>query len=492
MHENSISLLGAALMAAASLCAMGSAQAAAPYATAVPPEHRTLVSEEVYATILKRLEDVPILPEEKRAAFAASPCGNSISRLILAGTYDPVVRNGLQMALAGMQDTPPSAKPQENIWKLFNSVDGLLLELASYTTSWCVALPQINGNSDDGMKYIGPMYWFYYKNPEGKAFAQGRDPADPTKPLPNGFDFFKQFSIEAGAYMDSPASTRNVKQWIDDPRTEIADYPGQKPQDYKSWNDFFSRIITMETDKQIIPSRPATMPLEQYPERDYIIVSPTDCIMNPLIQALEPVVGGKRQFIENPLQLDTVLDIKNIPISVNRLLGDTPAELKQKFVGGTGLSCILMPNTYHNFHSPVNGTVIYADIVKGTTFGYDDWANLMPSNHNPAQLGTDFSEFDVYQRGVVIIEVTYRNTDGSSLTGYVASIPVGLDTIGSVVLDGAIKPGAQLKRGYSRIGNFLYGGSMNVLLFSKNLATGSVQTRLGNQIGIINVGTTPK
>lgn len=46
-------------------------------------------------------------------------------------------------------------------------------------------------------------------------------------------------------------------------------------------------------------------------------------------------------------------------------------------------------------------------------------------------------------------------------------------------------------RGYTRLGNFFYGGSLNILLFSKGLASGAIQTRLGNQITLFNVGTAP-
>jgi phosphatidylserine decarboxylase len=97
----------------------------------------------------------------------------------------------------------------------------------------------------------------------------------------------------------------------------------------------------------------------------------------------------------------------------------------------------------------------------------------------------------VFQRGVIIIEVKYADLDGTELTGYVASVPVGLDTIGSVVLDGDIVPGKVVKRGYTRLGNFFYGGSLDILLFSKGLASGVIQTRLGNQITLFNVGTPP-
>lgn len=468
----------------------GTALAATSYQQAVPDSIKPLVSESSYLSVLKTLDDnVPKLSEATLVKIAGSPCGNSMSRLIAFYYHTSEGRATLKMVFDGLKK-PPQSAGTDNRWMKAKNAEELVWMLVDYTEEWCTALPKINGNSDDGMKYLSDMYWLYYMNDAGKYFAQGRNPAPPHAALPDNFNFLQEFATESGKFMDSQASTGTISQWVSDPRIEISDYPKQT---YKSWNEFFARIITMDEQTKTIPSRPATMPLDQYPERDYIIVSPTDCIMNPLIQVLGKSDSATKSWIDNPLQLDTVLDIKHIPISVERLLGSAPADIKQKFVGGTGLSCILMPNTYHNFHAPVNGTVIHAEIVKGPTFGYDDWPNLMPSNHNPAQLGTDFSQFEVYQRGVVIIEVKYKNADGTGyLTGYVASIPVGLDTIGSVVLDDQIKPGATVKRGYSRIGNFLYGGSLNVLLFSKDLATGSVQTRLGNQIGIINVGTTPQ
>jgi len=90
---------------------------------------------------------------------------------------------------------------------------------------------------------------------------------------------------------------------------------------------------------------------------------------------------------------------------------------------------------------------------------------------------------------VVIIEVTYKDYQGKDAKGYVASIPVGLDTIGSVRL--VARKGDTLTRGYSEIGYFLYGGSLDVLLFSKGLVTAAIQTRLGNQIGVIDTGALP-
>jgi phosphatidylserine decarboxylase len=215
--------------------------------------------------------------------------------------------------------------------------------------------------------------------------------------------------------------------------------------------------------------------------------------MNPLVQVLtenDSVI--RRQYLENPLQYDTVLDVKGIPLSMAQLLQGVDPELQDKFIGGNGLACILMPNTYHHFHAPVSGTIRHADVVISGTYGYPDWPNWVPQSGNVAGPGTDFSQFQLFQRGVIIIEVKYAGLrKGEKRTGYVASIPVGLDTIGSVVLRDDIKPGMEVKRGYTELGNFYYGGSLNILLFSRGMVSPAVQTRMGNQIGIINVGTTP-
>lgn len=419
-----------------------------------------------------------------------SPCLGSVGRLVLFSVDDPAVRQTLDAARIAMKAPPPSAG-QTSIWTGKNTVEELVATMVQHSMAWCTALPTITGNSDDGLKYIGANYWFFYQNPAAAYFANGLSAVGSHDPLPDNFNFFREFTNETGGFMDTTASTGTVKEWVNNRRVEIQDYQLQKPEDYKTWNEFFTRELTTKENGEI-PGRPVTMP-----ERDYVVSSPTDCIMNPVIQVLQRQTDSgvvwDRKYIENPLQQDTVIDIKGVPLSMKRLLTGVPDDIAATFEGGTGLSCVLMPNTYHHYHAPVSGEVVYARVVGGTTYGYVDWPNLMPSNHNPFQLGSDFSQFEIYQRGIVIIKVTYSPaTPGSGMnTGYVASIPVGLDTIGSVVLEDAIKPtgnGANpvVTRGVSRLGHFRYGGSMNLLLFSKGLATGSVQTRLGNQIGILN------
>ena len=431
----------------------------------------------------------PLLDEARFNRITGSPCGRSLVYLVSEYVFNPAVPPALDAVVAGLKDLPPGYPA--NPWKAATNGRELLLLMIDDFTEWCVFLPEIDGSEDNGLYHIQRFAWLYFHNHAGRDFVQGRNPLT-GEPLEVGLQFLEDFSAQRGAFMWSPGSRARIEQWLKDPRIEIADYQKQQASEYGSWNEFFAREIIVDEESQTIPSRPATMPLSEYPQRDYIVVSPTDCIMNPLVQVLVEDAKVVRRLIENPLQRDTVLDVKGIPISLDRLLGNLDPKHKANFVGGTGLSCVLMPNTYHHFHAPVNGTVIHAELLtKEGTFGYFDWPNWVPLDGNVGRPGTDFSQFEAFERGVIVIEVKYADVDGKELTGYVASIPVGLDTIGSVVLDKGIEKGKVVKRGYTRLGNFYYGGSLDILLFSKGLATGAVQTRLGNQITLFNIGTTP-
>lgn len=438
-----------------------------------------------------------LLAAQPQPARAESPCAGSLA--YLAGQYetDARTRTALDRVYAGLQDMPAGYRyggSNANPWKAAGGGAGLAAAMGKMFEAWCTALPEVSGASDNALDPILYFAWLYYRNPAGQDFVQGRDPADPTRPLATGTTFLTKFNAEYRAFMDSEDSTGEVARWIADPRIEIADYVLQNPADYKNWNQFFVRNLRKGADGGY-PSRPVTMP-----DRDYVIVAPTDCIMNPLVQVLDMAGTQTRRYIENPLQMDTVLDVKSIPISLDRLLGGAPENLKQHFVGGSGLACVLMPNTYHHFHAPVDGTILHAEIVEtgspGTpgTFGYPDFPNWVPSSGDVGRPGTDFSQFQAFQRGVIVIEVRYANLPGrepATLTGYVASIPVGLDSIRSVVLAEGVKAGAEVKKGVTELGNFFYGGSLDILLFSKGMVSPAVQTRMGNQIAIIEVGASP-
>ncbi len=339
-----------------------------------------------------------------------SPCGGSLAYLNKTYNTEEKTRVAFDKIYAGLQDLPVGYsynKSQKNPWKAAGSGKGLHKKMKEMFETWCTALPKIKGDSDNALDPILYFAWIYYQNQAGQDFVQGRDPK-----LKTGPHFLSRWNKEYRKYMDSEESAKIVPEWVADPRLEIEDYELTNAISYNSWNEFFARNLKTDSDGSY-PSRPVTMPV-----RDYVIVSPTDCIMNPLVQVIKKDDAYDRKYIKNPLQLDTVLDVKNIPISVNDMLGSVPDKIKHKFVGGNGLACVLMPNTYHHFHSPVDGTVIHAEVVKtgtkGTpgTFGYPDFPNWVPNDGNVGRPGTDFSQFQAFQRGVIIIEVEYDNLPG--------------------------------------------------------------------------------
>jgi phosphatidylserine decarboxylase len=430
----------------------------------------------------------PLLGSEAIEAIATSPVGPSLAYLVSEFVVDPAVEPAMNAVVAGLVELPVANGP--NPWLAASSGRDLLRLMVDVFLQWGTFLPEISGDQDNGLYDIEQAAWLVYLNPAGQQFVQGTDPVT-GDPLEVGEKFMKDFTVQRGEFMWSPASTAMIEQWVADPRIEIEDYQKTEAGEYSSFNDFFARQITVDEETQTIPSRPATMPLSEYPERDYIVVAPTDCVMNALVQVLVSDTDIVRQTLENPLQYNTVLDVKGIPLRMDRLLGSLDDDLKQEFVGGTGLSCVLMPNTYHHFHAPVNGTIVHSEVVAGDTFGIFDFPNWAPTDGNVGRAGTDFGQYEVFQRGVIVIEVKYQDVDGNELTGYVASIPVGLATIGSVVLDDAVEPGLEVTRGFTRLGNFYYGGSLDILLFSEGLASAAVQTRLGNQIAVFDVGSSP-
>ena len=56
-------------------------------------------------------------------------------------------------------------------------------------------------------------------------------------------------------------------------------------------------------------------------------------------------------FIESDLTLDTKLNVKSRQINVKELLNNS--KYAKHFVGGTAISCVLMPNNYHRYHASI-------------------------------------------------------------------------------------------------------------------------------------------
>ena len=402
-------------------------------------------------------------PTAAAAPVEPNPCQGSIDQLLKSYKKDAAFRALLDRAFENIQPLPAAYDRAPNPWKGQD-----VYYMADFFAKWCTFLPSIDGSHDDGLEYIGEFAWFYYRNEYGVAFVQ-------TEP---GKSITQQFTRERGKFMDSKASTDKVGMWLDDPRIEKDDYnlpdPTKKDGGFNSFNEFFARTL-----KDQAQSRPQTMP-----ERDYVIAAPTDCIMNSIPQRITDLQT------KIPTKFNAALNI------VEMLDGSEHAE---KFVGGTALSCVLMPNTYHHYHAPVSGKVVEAKIIEDPFYGYDDFPKWVPPNGNVGYHGTEFSQFENFQRGYFIAD--------TGKFGHVAMIPVGLDTISSIVFNkkydkllkqwnkkGEKKKGKKAKavkitRG-DEMGHFLYGGSLFIMIFEPGkYGSDAIQVRLGNQIGTFDTPT---
>jgi phosphatidylserine decarboxylase len=376
-------------------------------------------------------------------AAQPSPCQGAIDQLLATYQQDPAFRALTDRAFANVQPLPGGLGP--NPWRGRD-----LHAMADFFARWCTFLSAIDGSYDDGLRYIKEFATFYYNNQYGIAFVQ-RSP---------GREITQRFVRERGAYMDSPASAARIADWLADPRIERADYalpdPSRSDGGYISFNAFFARTL-----KDQVASRPQTMP-----DRDYVITAPTDCIMNTVPQRITDLQA------EIPTKFNTALNI------IELLDGSAHAA---RFVGGTALSCVLMPNTYHHYHAPVSGQVVEARIVGGSFFGYDDFPAWVPADGDVGAHGTEFGQFEDFQRGYFIVD--------TGAYGHVALVAVGLNTISSVVFNERFRlldAPEPVTRG-DELGHFLYGGSLFLLMFEPGrYSSGAIKVRLGNQIGIFD------
>lgn len=374
------------------------------------------------------------------------PCYDSIKRLEKAyySKEDPSFRNLLDSAFKNMQQLPPEY-PEGNPW-----IGKKFPDLVVFLNEWSTFLPEIDGSHDTGLKYIQKFAWFYYKNRYGVDFVQ-KSP---------GREIMQDFARQRGTFMDSKASTLYIADWLKDVRIEKEDYnlpdPDAADGGFKSFNEFFARTLK-DQDK----TRPQTMP-----DRDYVISAPTDVIVNSIPQKITDA--------------ETLIHTKgNQALNISDMLDGS--EYAKRFIGGTALSCVLMPNTYHHYHSPVGGHVVESGIIDGAFYGYDNFPAWATPNGNVGYYGTDFGEFENFKRGYFIID--------TGKYGCVAVIPVGLNTISSIVFNerfANVTESVPVKRG-DELGHFLYGGSLVIIVFEPGMyKSDAIRVRLGNQIGIFD------
>ena len=334
----------------------------------------------------------------------------------------------LELTFENLQDLPNGTA---NPWRGKDMDD-----LYHFLNEWFYFLP----NTKNGLNKILEFSLLYYRNPQGLKFVL-EEP---------GLSWTKYFVEERGKFMDSEASVEVISEWLADKSLNNDDFIWPE-EGFKSFNEFFTRNL-----------KPGVRPISGIGDNS-VIVSPTD---------------GPVTIINNDLRSDTQIPIKGrMSLNLNQLLGDS--EYVDRFIGGTAIAFFLLPESYHHYHAPVSGVVVESDETVGERlFGIPMLYDFV-SNPNLGY-NEDFSIFERFLHGYLIFET--KNF------GYIAMVPVGLNTIGSVTFEDKFKnvTGEQRQDVYKgeKVGHFAYGGSLVILLLEKD-RFGPLSVKQGQQIGIL-------
>jgi len=263
--------------------------------------------------------------------------------------------------------------------------------------------------------------WLYY-NPEPNTPFKYAIPFSQLAYSKQGMQFVRLRPIRSwlitffrarGHYIDSPASTKHLASWLNDPRIKIKQYIIPK-HGYKSFNEFFTRKLK-KGEREISGMN-----------NNEIIDSPNDGTMQIMIPALKN---------------NSILKAKGDQLNIREIFNGNP--IADKFIGGPVILTGLGIYNYHHYHAPVSGKVVAANTFSG----------LYDPDNSP----------DMYQ-------ITYKHRRGiyifqNPCVGYVGMVPIGFWMVGSVNLNKKI--GDYVTKGED-VGHFAYGGSAILLFFEPN------------------------
>jgi phosphatidylserine decarboxylase len=317
------------------------------------------------------------------------------------------------MDLAFKNLTPLTKEGTPNPWIGKNFDD-----LCTFFNKWYYFIP----TPGTGLMYIKEFSWFYNGNKYGLKIVS-EEP---------GLSWTKEFAMSRKEFMETPGKEMKkvIKEWEETPGIHIDEFI-IPPGGFKHFNDFFTRSV-----------KPGVRPIAA-PTDDSVVVAPADCVI---------------KMIDSSLTAETRLNIKGREeLNIKSLLNNS--KFADKFIGGTAVSCMLLPPFYHHFHAPVSGSVVQSEEdVKGVYFGMKE-----------------------FHRGYFVIK--------TEKYGFVAMITVGLTTISSVNFQEKyrnVKPGGRPVPVYKgdSLGYFQYGGSLVILLFEPG-CFGALKVLQGQRIGII-------
>ena len=226
-------------------------------------------------------------------------------------------------------------------------------------------------------------------------------------------------SIHMGHVNNKEKSASKIPSFIKFFDIDMNQFQKEKPEEYRTFNDFFIREVKKE--KRPIAS----------PDDPLVVTSAADC----------------RLTVFNSLEETTNLWIKGKKFSFEKLLNHDK-ELTDHFRNGSVANFRLASQDYHRFHTPVAGTIERITNVEGTLYSVE-----------PQAINSKIDVLGENERDIIVI-------NGANGIGKVAFVAIGAERVGRVTT--LKKEGAVLKKG-DELGYFSYGGSDVVAIFENKV-----------------------
>lgn len=217
-----------------------------------------------------------------------------------------------------------------------------------------------------------------------------------------------------GKLMNKKKSISKIQPFIDMFQINMQEYNRSKPEEFQSFNDFFTRKIKKS-------ARPIDVSANS-------IISPAD---------------GKILVFED-ISRNQVFVIKGDNLSLGQLLRDN--KLAEKYYGGSMAIIRLCPADYHRFHFPASGIPTKSKKIRGRYFSV-----------SPIALRENLKVFYQNKR-----EYTILNTENGK---NILLMEIGATFVGSIIQ--TYTPFEPVEKGEEK-GYFKFGGSTVLLLFEKN------------------------
>ncbi len=254
-----------------------------------------------------------------------------------------------------------------------------------------------SGKMETEAVYGGGFLKWAYGNPLGRASVE----------MLVKRAFFSRFY---GCWMDRSSTARKVKPFINSFGLDAREFL-KSPDDFVSFNDFFSRELKAE-------ARPIS-------DKENAIVFPAD---------------GRHLGFQDLSVVDRVF-VKGQNFQLDALLGN--AELAQRYRNGAAVLSRLCPVDYHRFHFSVSGKVNQTSLMNGYLYS----VNPMALRQNLAYLWQN--------------KRTLTRIETESL-GEVLIMEIGATNVGSIVQ--TFQPDSIVQKGDEK-GYFRFGGSATMTFF---------------------------